>query len=168
MKLHEIDKARYRKHLNRVIIAIIFFMLMTSLSVSTALIVSFGMNYESHFWFNVAGVAVSAIFVVLLLLRYKSAPYMAEVSYVWDLKQVLNKIYRKQKKIEAAMELGNKEAMKIINFQLKGSKQLYQLDDNTITLDELGLKISRHDALMREAGLSTDVEELEVARLQQF
>ena len=75
---------------------------------------------------------------------------MVEVVYVWDLKQQLNKIRRKQRKIEAAIENNDKDAMIIMNFMLHGSKQLYELDDNTITMDDLLIKIQVHNERMEK------------------
>ena len=93
---------------------------------------------------------------------------MVEVVYVWDLKQQLNKIHRKQRKIEAAIENNDKEAMIIMNFMLQGSKQLYELDDNTITMEDLLKRIQVHDERMQAAGLSSSTDSYNPALLERF
>jgi hypothetical protein len=93
---------------------------------------------------------------------------MTEVVYVWDLKQQLNRIYRKQRKIEAAVENDDQDAMIILNFQYRGSKQLYELDDNTITMQGLVSKIKVLDKRMKAAGLSTSTDEYEPGMLDRF
>jgi hypothetical protein len=92
---------------------------------------------------------------------------------VWDLKQILNKIYRKQKKIEVQLEEAKikqdqHDAMIIMNFQYRGSKQLYELDDNTITMAELNSKIKQLDKRMLAAGLSLSTDAFDVEMLDRF
>jgi len=85
-----------------------------------------------------------------------------------DLKQQLNRIYRKQRKIEAAIENNDKDAMIIMNFMHQGSKQLYELDDNIITMEDLLRKIQIHDKRMEAAGLSSLTDSYKSAMLDQF
>jgi len=90
------------------------------------------------------------------------------VVYVWDLKQILNKIYRKQRKIESKVEENNHYAMIIMNFQYRGSKQLYELDDNTITIDELNRKIKHLDKRMQTVGLNLSTDLFDPEMLDRF
>ncbi|MCU7958909.1 MAG: DUF3087 domain-containing protein [gamma proteobacterium symbiont of Bathyaustriella thionipta] len=168
MRLKEIDKTRYRKHLKVVFAGIVVALLLITISASTLFIQLFSTPQVSHFWHNLAGVAVAATVVVFILNKLRSHPYMSEVVYVWDLKQQLNKIYRKQRKIEARVEQGDHDAMIIMNFQNKGSKQLYLLDDNTITIDELRIKIQQLDERMQAAGLSLSTDSFDPAMLDKF
>jgi len=137
MQLKEIDKSLYSKRVKVVFAGIAIALLVLTLLFSSLLIQLFSTADADHFWFNVAGVAIAAFVVVWMLNKQRGHPYFNEVAYVWNLKQMLNRIYRKQKRIEAAAEQGDKNALIIMNFQLRGSKQLFQLDDNTITLENL-------------------------------
>lgn len=168
MQLIEIDKSRYRKHLRIVFIATALVLLALTLAVSTLIIQLFGVEGESHFWFNLLGVAIAAATVVFILMKLRHHAFMEEVVYVWDLKQILNKIYRKQKKIEEKMDAGNQQAMIVMNFQYRGSKQLYLLDDNTITLTELNSKIAQLDKRLLAAGLSLSTDTFDIAMLGSF
>ena len=155
MQLREINKIRYRKHL-RIVFAGIGFALLIFGPATSALIISLFSNPEaSYFFHNTAGVVIAVTMVFFVLTKFRQHPYMFEVVYVWDLKQQLNRIQRKQRKIEAAIENNDKDAMIIMNFMLYGSKQLYELDDNTITMEDLLRKIQVHDKRMEAAELSS-------------
>jgi uncharacterized membrane protein YcjF (UPF0283 family) len=168
MQLREIDKTRYRKHLKFVFAGMIAALVVFSLSTSTLFIYLFSTPEAQHFWFNLAGVAAAALIIVIVLLQLRTHPFMAEVVYVWDLKQQLNRIYRKQRKVEAAVENNDHDAMIIMNFMYRGSKQLYELDDNTITMGALDTRISVLDERMQAAGLSLSTDSYEPAMLDRF
>jgi hypothetical protein len=168
MRLREIDKTRYRKHLKVVFAGMIAALIVFSISTSTLLIYLFSTPEVEHFWYNLAGVGAAAIIIVFVLLKLRSHPFMVEVAYVWDLKQQLNRIYRKQRKIEAAVENNDHDAMIIMNFLYRGSKQLYQLDDNTITMEGLDSRISVLDKRMQAAGLSVSTDSYEPAMLDRY
>ena len=158
MKLRQIDKTRYRKHYKIVFAAIVIALIAISLVSSTLLISWLGSPDESHFILNLAGVVVAGLIVLYALYRYRNHPFMDEVVYVWNLKKQLNLIYRKQHKIEPLIEDNNVDAMVIMNYMYQGSKQLYELDDNTITLDDLAIKTSLLNTKLeeKEPKLTTD------------
>ena len=158
MKLMDIDKRRYRKHLNLVFAGIAVALTAIAIGASTILIGLFSTPDESHFWLNVGGVVIAVALVVKLLQQLRPHPFMKEVVYVWELKQVLNRIYRRERKLEAAVEAGDPKALIIMNFFYRGSKQLYELDDNLVTIDELVNKIRDHDKRLVDAGLTTDTD----------
>lgn len=168
MQLIEINKARYSKHIKIVFACIVVALLVLTLGISTLIIRLFSSAEASHFWFNLAGVAIAATIVIFILKSLRQHPFMLEVVYVWELKQMLNTIYRKQRKIEAKVEENDHDAMMIMNFQYKGSKQLYQLDDNTITIDRLIVKIRQLDERLQVAGLSLSTDTFEPAMLDKF
>ncbi|WP_261844756.1 DUF3087 domain-containing protein [Aliamphritea ceti] len=168
MQLQEIDKERYSKHYKIVFVAVAVVLLVVSLTVSTVLIQVFTDGDGSHFWLNLSGVAVAALVVGSLLRRYRRDVFMFEVMYVWDLKQMLNKIYRKQAKIKAAMAEGNADAMQIMNFSYQGSKQLYLLDNNTLTMEELNKSMTELDALAEDFRITLALEQFNPAMLEAF
>lgn len=93
---------------------------------------------------------------------------MVEVVYVWDLKQQLNRIHRKLRKIEAAVENNDNDAMVILNFMYRGSKQLYELDDNTITMGSLVSKINALDRRVQYSGLNLSTNDYDPMMLDLF
>lgn len=158
MKLKEIDKARYRKHLNIVMLCMAVALIIIAQGTSALFIYVFSQPDASHFYHIIAAVAAAAAIVVYVVNKYRHHTYMTEVVYVWDLKQQLNKIQRKQRKIKPAVENDDKDAMIVMNFMYRGSKQLYQLDDNTITIEDLDLLIKALDRRMERAGLSLSTD----------
>jgi hypothetical protein len=168
MQLEEIDKTSYRRHLNVVFAGIAVALMVLTLGISTLYIQLLGNPGESHFFHNLAGLVTAAGIVVYVLNKLRSHPYMIEVVYVWDLKQQLNRIHRKQRKIDAAVEKNDHDAMIILNFQYRGSKQLYELDDNTITMQDLLGKIRHLEKRMESAGLSLSTDSYEPSMLDRF
>ena len=168
MQLREINKIRYRKHLRIIFVSIVSALIIIAPGTS-ALLISFFSNPEASYIFhNLAGVIVAAAIVAYVLNKYRQHPYMFEVVYVWDLKQQLNRIQRKQRKIEAAIENNDKDAMIIMDFMHHGSKQLYELDDNTITMEDLLRKIQIHDKRIEAAGLSSSTDSYNPTMLKRF
>lgn len=168
MQLQSIDKTLYRKRLNRVIAAIIVVLMALALGCSTLLIALFGELGGSNFTLNLIGVVVAASLVGLILRHFKSHPYMREVLYVWQLKQELNRIYRNTAKIKAAAETNNLNALIIMNFNLKGCAQLYELDDNDLTLGELKQEIEALDNKIAGLGLTINIDDYDPALLTQL
>lgn len=168
MQLKEIDKKRYRKHLNMVFAGIAIALIIITLGASTLYIQLLSTPEASHFLHNLAGVVTAAAIVIFVLNKLRTHPFMYEVVYVWDLKQQLNRIYRKQRKIEAAVENNDHDAMIILNFQYRGSKQLYELDDNTITMEGLLSRMRVLENKMETAGLSLSTDLYNPAMLNRF
>ena len=168
MKLEDIDKSRYRKHLNVVMFSMAVALIVVAQINSALFIYLFSTPEASHFYHIMAAVAVAAIMVVFVVNKYRYHPYMYEVVYVWDLKQQLNKIQRKQLKLKAAVDSNDKNAMIIMNFMYRGSKQLYELDDNTITIDDLELLITALEQRMKNMELSLSTDLYEPGMLDQY
>jgi hypothetical protein len=158
MKLQTIDKALYRKRLNIVLITSIAILLIISLGVSNILIALFGSGIEGdHFWWNVTGVVAGAVVIAGLLRLMATKPFMAEINYVRSLKREMNRIYRSSKKLNIALEANDKNALIITYFNLQASKQVYELDNNTLTLDELNEKIRLLDEKLNALNMSITV-----------
>ena len=147
MQLIDIDKARYRKHLKIVFIGCAVALAVGSLALSQTLIAIFPDASGSHFHWNLLGVVASAVTIGWLLNKYRQHDFMREVTYVWELKQALNKITQKMPKLEAAARDGNRDALLAIQYSYAGSRLLWHLDDNTLTLDELAIKQHELDRL---------------------
>ena len=106
--------------------------------------------------------------VSYVVYRFRHHPFMDELVYVWTLKQQLNRIYRKQRKIEPLIDEQNLDAMVVMNFFYQGSKQLYELDDNTITLDDLAIKLNHLNDRLEQTGLKLTTDEYDPGMLDRF
>lgn len=168
MQLIQINKDRYRQHLNRVILLCIVSLAAGSLGIAQILIVLFPDESGSHFHWNLLGVVVTGITIGWLLNKYRSHDYMTEVVYVWELKQALNRINRKLLKLKAAANQGNVDAMLAMQYSYAGSRQLWQLDDNTIVMDELAIQQAELDSLAAKFNLTLNAEDYDETVLKQF
>ncbi|MGF1696013.1 DUF3087 domain-containing protein [Vibrio lamellibrachiae] len=168
MQLQNIDKQLYRSRLNIVIVGCIASLAISSLAISQTLILLFPSGTGSHFHWNLLGVVMSAIALVTILIKLKTHPKMREVAYVWDLKQALNLVSRKNRKLLAAAKEGNADAMLALQFSYAGSRQLWQLDDNTITLDTLNESQLRLDNWAEEFDVTLDIANYHSDLLQGF
>ncbi|MCQ8890663.1 DUF3087 domain-containing protein [Pseudoalteromonas carrageenovora] len=168
MQLIQIDKARYRKHLNRVIAGCAAGLAVGSLAISQTLIALFPDESGSHFHWNLTGVAITSLAIGWLLNKYRTHSFMTEVVYVWELKQALNKITRKMPKLKAAGREGNADALLAIHYSYAGSRLLWQLDDNTITMDELAIKQTELDSVAAKYNVTLNANEYDASILKQF
>ncbi|MBB1300847.1 DUF3087 domain-containing protein [Pseudoalteromonas sp. SR44-8] len=168
MQLIQIDKARYRKHLNRVIIGCGLALAIGSLAISQLLIALFPDESGSHFHWNLIGVVITSLTIGWALNKYRTHDYMTEVVYVWELKQALNKITRKMAKLKAAGREGNPQALLAIHYSYAGSRLLWQLDDNTITMDELAIKQAELDNVAAKFNVTLNVDDYDDVILKQF
>jgi len=158
MILQKIDKETYRKCLNKVIACVITGLLIIALGVSTLLIHFIGQQDGSNFTLNLVGLGIAASIVGAVLYRIRVLPFMSEVVYVWRLKQELNAIYRQSAKLKPAAALNNYNALIVTYYNLRGSIQLYELDDNDLTLTSLRKDLLELEAKIQDLGfvISTD------------
>ena len=169
MQLLDINKNRYRKHLNVVIATLIVSLMSLALLFGQGFIALLSNPQSDNFILNIAGVIVAAVCCVAVLWSIRGHNLMTEVVYVWQLKQVLNKIYRKNREIEqAAFEQDNKKAMIILNFYYHASMQLYKLDDNTITLDSLQERMDKLKNHLQVNNMDVQVSEYREDMLKAF
>ena len=168
MQLIEINKARYRRHLNLVIACCIGGLVIGSLAISQTLIAIFPNESGRHFYWNLLGVVMTSVTIAWLLNKYRTHDFMTEVVYVWELKQALNKITRRMTKLKAAGSKGNANALTAINYSYAGSRLLWQLDDNTILMDELSIQKAELDSLAKQYNLILNVDDYDERILKHF
>ena len=168
MQLIEINKVRYRSHLNRVIVSCVAGLAIGSLAISQTLIVLFPDESGSHFHWNLLGVAITSVTIGWLLNKYRTDDYMTEIVYVWELKKALNKINRKMLKLKAAGREGNANALLAIQYSYTGSRLLWQLDDNTIIMDDLAIDQAALDSQAAQYNLTLNTDDYDESILKQF
>jgi hypothetical protein len=168
MQLIEINKVRYRRHLNLVIAGCIAGLAVGSLAISQTLIALFPDESGSHFHWNLFGVVIAGLAIAYILNRFRTHDFMTEVVFVWELKQALNKINRKMPKLKAAGREGNLNALLSIHYCYIGSRLLWQLDDNAITMEELAVAQIELDSLAKQYDLILNVDEYEEGILKEF
>lgn len=168
MLLEDIDQKTYTKRLRLLMLMVVVALCIISIPFSALLIVLIGSADGGNVILNAIGVAVAAVIVVAVLKRTSSHPWMHEVVYVWRLKQQLNRITRKFKAVTEAAQRGERDAIIALNFSYRGSEQLYILDNNIITLDDLRLKIAALDAQIAELELDVALDDYREELLKQY
>lgn len=191
MKLKDIDKAVYRKHLNIIIVGFIASLLTLALVYGQSLIMLFAdsaqllanpanvitgelvneaTGTESNFSYNFMGVLLALLTCVFALHRLRFSAFFSEVYYVWQVKQQQNLIYRKLKKIKVAAEAGdvNVNALIILNFYYASLKQVYLLDDNTLTMSKLNTDINELNSQLENLNLTLSTDQFEPSMLADF
>ena len=173
MKLQEIDKATYRFRLNRIIIAFVVGFALLAIIFGSVLIALFGdvqVGDEpvNNFRFNLVGVILGLIVSGAVLNKLKNSAFFNEVFYVWQLKQIHNLIYRKQKKIEAAAKEGDINAFIVLNYYYQTLLQVYKLDDNTLTLSNVHAKQAELDEQMATRNVSISTEQFNKEMISAF
>ncbi|MEL7399635.1 MAG: DUF3087 family protein, partial [Pseudomonadota bacterium] len=103
MELKQIDKTLYKQRLNRFQGGLVVLLFAVGLGASSLYISWFGNEDGSNFIYNLAGVITAVIAAAIVFNVIKDKPYMAEIRYMWKLKQELNRIYRASRKLEAAL-----------------------------------------------------------------
>lgn len=153
MKLQKINKATYQERRSKIqwaMVAALFALALLFAELYRYLFV----GGESSLFLNAMGVATAVAIVTLVLFRLRDTEYFTEVNYVWKLKQELNRIYRAQKKLDAALAEDRRDALVIKLYSLEGSRQVYDLDDNTLTMSELVKELDDLRDRLTDAGLS--------------
>ena len=168
MKLIEINKTRYRRHLKIVMAGCAIGLALGSLGLSQTLITFFPDESGSHFHWNLLGVVVAGVTMAWLLNCYRQHDLMTEVVYVWELKQSLNKINRKIAKLDAASREGDADALLAMHYSYAASRLLWQLDDNTLLMDELLIKQAELNSLAAQYEVTLNVDDYSEALLARF
>ena len=177
MQLTDINKILYRKRLNIVIVSFITTLLLLSLGLSSVIITFFGdLVIENatgemevnNFRYNILGVILALLACAAVLHQLKNSLYFKEIYYVWGLKQLHNKIYRKVKKIKIAAKNDDVNALIILNFYYHSRKQVYLLDDNTLTIPELEKDIKRLDERAATLNLTISLTQFDESLLASY
>jgi hypothetical protein len=187
MKLKDIDKKTYRSRLNQVIVGFIISLAILAIAFGTILISLFtdplvfdnvkiarvnaaieSGGESSNFKYNFLGVILALLACGAILQKLKDKPFFDEIYYIWQLKQIQNTIYRRLTIIKKASHDGDENALIVLNFYYASLKQLYILDDNTITMSTLMSDISKLDILISESGKEIDVDQFTQALLSSY
>ncbi|MCR9989048.1 MULTISPECIES: DUF3087 domain-containing protein [Vibrio diabolicus subgroup] len=162
MEIKKINKDIYKKKVNLVIGGFVALLAISSLAFSTLLIVLFG-NTEvvpeqstGNFHWNLIGVLLAVATSLSLLNQIKTRPYMEEVLYVWKLKQLHNKIFRKLKSIKAAASNDDVKALTTLKFYYTTQQQVFELDNNTLTMSSVNKELEAIEQIEAEQSLDLD------------
>ncbi|MDH5930516.1 DUF3087 family protein [Vibrio splendidus] len=164
MKLQKINKEEYRKKMNLLLVSLVGSLALFAIVFGSILIELFGSvgsvtgEATGNFHLNVLGVILSVALNAFIASRVKGHDYFKEVLYVWNLKQVHNQIYRKLKRIQPKAEQGDREALTILYFYYTTQKQVYDLDNNTLTIKTVQQSLDNIVELSDKWSIELDIE----------
>ncbi|CDT51559.1 DUF3087 family protein [Vibrio coralliirubri] len=164
MKLQKINKEEYRKKMNLLLVSLVGSLALFAIVFGTILIELFGsatsITGEStgNFHLNVLGVILSVALNAFIASRVKGHEYFKEALYVWNLKQIHNQIYRKLKRIQPKAEQGDRDALTILYFYHTTQKQVYDLDNNTLTIKTVQQSLDNIVELSDKWSIELDIE----------
>ena len=82
---------------------------------------------------------------------------MEEVLYVWKLKQLHNKIFRKLKSIKAAASNDDVKALTTLKFYYTTQQQVFELDNNTLTMNSVNKELEAIEQIEAAQSLDLDI-----------
>lgn len=167
MQLIDVDKSLYKQRLNLITVLLVGALALLSVVFGSVLIAFFGAEQTAtgstgNFHLNVIGVIGAVIICAVALSYLKTTAYFSEVYYVWRMKALQNRIYRKLKKIKIRANENDIEAIIVLYFYYHSLKQIYSLDNNTLTLPELETKINKLQQKIDSLAMSVDLEDFDV------
>jgi len=168
LQLKDIDKATYRQHFKYTTFAVIAALMIGALSISSILILFVGDVDGSNFNLNLAGVIISVVILAIVASQIKSKPYFAEILYVSRLKFELSHINRKLKAVEKSAKNNNTTAFDVLAFYYQATRQVWTLDDNTLTMSELNSKESMFFDQINQVNFQADASRYSRDLLTQF
>lgn len=173
MKLQQIDKTLYRSNMNLFMVALVLALIICSLGFGAGLIALFGIEAvpgqpTGNFHWNLLGVILALLLCSTIVYQLKTQPFLKEIYYVWQLKQLQNRIYRKLNKIKAAATSNDRNALITLLFYFTSLRQVYLLDDNTLTLSAVDKELSQVQKQCEALGLTLSAEQFEVELLAGF
>ncbi|WP_261886502.1 DUF3087 domain-containing protein [Vibrio pomeroyi] len=164
MKLQKINKEEYRKKMNLLLVSLVGSLAVFAIVFGTILIDLFGSGQSiagestGNFHLNVLGVILSVALNAFIASRVKGHDYFKEALYVWNLKQIHNQIYRKLKRIQPKAEQGDRDALTVLYFYYTTQKQVYDLDNNTLTIKTVQQSLDNILELSEKWSIELDIE----------
>ena len=164
MKLQKINEEEYRKKMNLLLVSLVGSLALFAIVFGSILIELFGSagsvtrEATGNFHLNVLGVILSVALNALIASRVKGHDYFKEALYVWNLKQIHNQIYRKLKRIQPKAEQGDREALSILYFYYTTQKQVYDLDNNTLTIKTVQKSLDNIVELSEKWSIELDID----------
>ncbi|UWZ99739.1 MULTISPECIES: DUF3087 domain-containing protein [Vibrio] len=164
MKLQKINKEEYRKKMNLLLVSLVGSLAVCAIVFGTILIDLFGSGQSiagestGNFHLNVLGVILSVALNAFIASRVKGHDYFKEALYVWSLKQIHNQIYRKLKRIQPKAEQGDRDALTVLYFYYTTQKQVYDLDNNTLTIKTVQQSLDNILELSEKWSIELDIE----------
>jgi len=168
VQLRSIDKKRYRDHSKKSTFGAIAILLGGSLLLSSVLIHLVGDVSGSNFNLNLVSIIVMIVLMIIALIKLRHKPFFSEMDYMWRVKFELSHINRKISAVEKLAKNNNAMALDILAYYYQATKQVWQLDDNTISMEEFIVKENKFKQWLADANYVADVNNYSRTELYKF
>ncbi|SET49814.1 DUF3087 family protein [Thalassotalea agarivorans] len=174
MKLIQINKDNYKKTLNKAVIGFVILFAVLSITFGTILINIFvdtpitGSETPNNFRFNLLGVILALLCCAAIVSSIKNKPLFSDLLYVWQLKQLQNRIYRRLKKLQKAQKESNLDALTILLFYYESLSLVYNLDDNTLTMSSVSKDLAKVKGDIEQLNVEISVDDFDVGMVDKF
>lgn len=168
MRLQDIDKELYRSRLKAVSSGFVIIFAVLSVVFGSLLIFLFSDGQGSHFKYNLSGVVLGLVTTLIGFSAIKDKPYFSEMFYVWNLKKALMPIYNKLAKIKEAAFSGDETALLVLKYYHTASKQVYLLDDNTLTIADTEKALADIEAYQAQHQIELDITNFQASMLANY
>lgn len=168
-EIRHLDPDLYRQQTRKSTLIVVVVFAVLAMSLSTLSVALFGSAEGSNFRWNLAGVLLGlAISIALVRNVFWTQPWMASAVYGWQLKRSLMSVTNVMHKVEAGVQAGSPEAMKLLRFYHMALDEMHRLDGNSQAIRDLAGEIDKHQQAMLEMGLSIDQQRLDPAWLEKL
>lgn len=121
-----------------------------------------------NFHLNVFGVIIAVIATAFIMNKVKNTPYFDEIMYVWQLKQTHNRIYRRLAKIKEKAARNDHNALLILAFYYTTQQQIFNLDNNTLTITSVQKSLNEVYEQATEMNLTLELDDFTVDLLNRY
>lgn len=164
-RLESHDPQTYRRKARLISLAMAAQFIVFGLLFAQLLTATFG----SSLWLNALGVLLGLLATSLVFAVLRERPWMAEVRYVWQLKQHLSQVSGYLPALRRAVKEDNANALGVLAFYHQGMQQLAELNDRTPDDDAVRLAERLEVRQKREEkGLPVEVEGFDPEDLRAF
>ncbi|GGC91065.1 DUF3087 family protein [Halopseudomonas salina] len=165
-EIQHLDPQRYRQQTRKSTLVIVVIFAVLAMSLSALAVALFGSTEGSNFRWNLGGVLLGvALTIVLVRYVFWHQSWMQPAVYGWQLKRSLMSVTNVMHQVEAGVQAGLPEAMKLLRFYHLGQVEMHRLDGHPQAADELSGPLEKHRQAMLETGLSIDQYRLDPAWL---
>ena len=167
--IEQMDPNTYRKKTRNATLIIMAIFIVIGFITASLTVHWLGDYSNNHLVLNFLGAFVGLMITAAIVKAYfADKPWMKEAIYAWKLKRNLMTITNVMQQIKAAIDNGDKQAMKILRFYQLGTEQMHLLENNNHALIELRAEMRDLENQMNELDLNTEQTEFDAEWVKDF
>lgn len=156
-EIQHLDPQVYRQQTRKSTLVVVMVFAVLAMSLSALAVTLFGSPQGSNFRWNLGGVLLGLVITILLVRSvFWHQNWMQPAVYGWQLKRSLMSVTNVMHRVEAGVQVGSPEAMKLLRFYHLGQLEMHRLDGHPQATDDLSGQMEKHRQAMLERGLAVD------------